>query len=165
VPVLNFGAEIWGATPFEQAEKLQLEAGKTLLGVSWRTTNEAVRGELGWWSTRSQRDLKMLVFWARIVRMDDSRLAKIIYKQRRAKIKRVNDWCAQVKKTLISLKLEHVWESELVGEMKAWKRLVKSCLQQREEDEWREQMRKKPKLRLYRTLKFELKREEYLIMY
>ena len=40
--------------------------------------------------------------------MDDSRLVKIVYKLRRAKIKRANDWCAQVKKTLISLKLEHV---------------------------------------------------------
>ena len=94
VPVLNFGAEIWGATSFDQAEQLQLQAGKTL-GISRKTTNEAVRGELGWWTMRSQRDLRMLVFWARIIQMDDSRFVKIVYKQRRAKIKRANDWCAQ----------------------------------------------------------------------
>ena len=67
VPVLNFGAEIWGATSFDEAEQLQLQAGKTLLGISRKTTNEAVRGELGWWTMRSQRDLRMLVFWARII--------------------------------------------------------------------------------------------------
>ena len=55
VPVLNFGAEIWGATSFDEAEQLQLQAGKTLLGISRKTTNEAVRGELGWWTMRSQR--------------------------------------------------------------------------------------------------------------
>ena len=34
VPVLNYGSEIWGGTSFREAERVQLEAGKRLLGVS-----------------------------------------------------------------------------------------------------------------------------------
>ena len=34
IPVLNYGAEIWGATKFLEAEKLQVEAGRKLLRVS-----------------------------------------------------------------------------------------------------------------------------------
>src|SRR3569623_2028265 len=70
------------AASFDQAEKLKLKAGRILLGVSRFTANAVVRGELGWWTMQSLRDLKMLIFWARLVRMDNSRLAKIVYKQR-----------------------------------------------------------------------------------
>src|SRR5690606_18099738 len=51
---------------------------------------------------------------------------------------------------------------ELVGSEQDWKSLIKASLQEREEAEWKKAMEKKPKLRLYRTLKFTLEREEYL---
>ena len=163
VPTLNYGAEISGASKFPEAEKLQLEAGRRMLRVSSKMANAVVRGELGWWSMKGQRDLKRLVYWARLVRMADNRLAKIVYRQRREqKVQRYTDWCSQIRRTLISLNLGHVWETELVGREQDFKRLVKASLRAREERDWLEQMTKKPKLRLYRTLKFELAREEYL---
>ena len=98
IPVLNYGAEIWGATKFLEAEKVQVEAGRKLLRVSRKMSDAVVRGELGWWTMRAQRDLKRLVYWARLVRMDDTRLVKIVYRQRREqKIQRYNDWCSQVR--------------------------------------------------------------------
>ena len=134
-----------------------------MLRVSCKMSNAVVRGELGWWTMRAQRDYKRLVYWARLVRMDDTRLVKRIYKQRRKqKPKRYRDWCSQIHRTLISLQLGHVWESETVGKEQDWKRLIKTCLHAREETYWKEQMEKKSKLRLYRTLKFTLVREEYL---
>jgi len=45
--------------------------GKRLLGVSNKMTNAVVRGELGW-PMRAQRDMKLLLYWARLVRLDDS---------------------------------------------------------------------------------------------
>src|SRR4051812_9515672 len=109
------------------------------------------------------RDLKRLVYWARLVRMEDNRLAKIVYRQRREqKVPRYTDWCSQIRRTLISLNLGHVWETDLVGQEQDFRRLVKASLRAREERDWLDQMTKKPKLRLYRTLKLELAREEYL---
>jgi len=63
IPVLNYGAEIWGATKFLEAEKLQVEAGRKLLRVSRKMSDAVVRGELGWWTMRAQRDLKRLIYW------------------------------------------------------------------------------------------------------
>ena len=60
-----------------------------------------------------------------------------------------------------SSNIGQVWESELVGREQDWKRLVKASLRAREKADWKDQMEKKPKLRLYRTLKF-VEREEYL---
>ena len=112
---------------------------------------------------KAQRNMKKLLYWARLVRMDDSRLAKQIYIQRRTQPnRRVNDWCSQIQKILKELKIEHVWFSEQVGTEKDWKTVVKACIQARQEKLWIREMNKKDKLRLYRTIKLSLKREEYL---
>ena len=54
VPVLNYGSELWGAVKCIEIETVQLEVGKRLLGVSRKTSDEVVRGELGWWRMRAQ---------------------------------------------------------------------------------------------------------------
>jgi hypothetical protein len=38
---------------------------------------------LGWWSIKARRELLMLRFWARIVRLGDASLMKRIYRQRK----------------------------------------------------------------------------------
>ena len=163
VPVLNFGSELWGAAKCKEIERVQLEVGKRILGISKKTASAVVRGELGWWSMRAQRDMKILLFWARLVRMHDTRLVKQVYLLRRQQAgRRAGGWCAAVKKLLESIGLGHVWESEAVGSVTEWKRLIKHSLQSREEMNWKEEMKMKPKLRTYRSLKYDLRKEEYL---
>src|SRR3569623_510835 len=53
-------------------------------------------------------------------------------------------------------------ETQVVGAAVAWKRLLKASIQAREEREWKEELEIKSKLRLYKTLKFNLEQEEYL---
>lgn len=152
-----------GEMKAKEIEKVQLEVGKRLLGVSKKMASAVVRGELGWWSMRAQRDFKVLMYWARLIRMDDTRLAKQVYLERRKQEgKRVRDWCTRVHETLVSLNLNHIWQSEKVGAEKDWKSLIKASIQAREEKQWREEMTSKPKLRTYRSLKFILEKEEYL---
>lgn len=161
--VVDGDSEIWGATSFKEAELVQLDAGRRLLGVSKKTSNAVVRGELGWWTMRAQRDMKMLMYWARLVRMEDSRLVKQVYVQRRnQKGKKAGDWCMQVKKILVGIGIGDIWDSELVGTEKEWKRLVRTRIQEREEKHWIHEMHEKDKLRLYRVLKCELEEEEFL---
>jgi len=133
VPVLNFGSELWGAAKCKEVEMVQLEVGRRILGVSRKMANAVVRGELGWWTMRAQRDMKLLIYWARLVRLDDSRLVKQVYKYRRAQaVKRISDWCSQVHTTLTSIGLGHVWDSEEVGSEKEWKSLLKASIQRLE---------------------------------
>jgi hypothetical protein len=163
VPVLNFGAELWGSAKCKEVEAVQLEVGKRLLGVSRKMASAVVRGELGWWSMRAQRDMKLLLYWARLIRLEDSRLVKEVYRCRRDQAEYfINDWCSQVRKTLVSIGLGHIWDTEEVGSEKDWKSLLKASIQAREEKEWITEMSLLPKLRTYRKLKFVLEREEYL---
>ena len=54
--ILEYGSEVWGGGPWEEAEKLQREIAKVILKVPIRTANEAVLGDLGWWELKARRD-------------------------------------------------------------------------------------------------------------
>jgi len=62
-PVLEYGAEVWGAGEWEEAERLQREVGRMILGVSSKTANEVVLGELGWWRLKARRDKIRMKYW------------------------------------------------------------------------------------------------------
>ena len=111
---MEYGAEIWGEKRWEEGERIQREMGKKMLGVSEKTTNEVVQGELGWNTMRSRRILLRLSFWYKLINMKDSRLTKKIYRQRRAEFiqEGKNDkknWCYWILKYLKELNLEHIW--------------------------------------------------------
>ena len=38
---------------------------------------------LGWWRMQTRRDFLMVCYWAKICRMDDSRLIKRVYQERK----------------------------------------------------------------------------------
>jgi hypothetical protein len=60
--------------------------------------------------------------------------------------------------------LGHVWSSEDVGSSKDWEKVIYANLRAREVQEWKEGLQRKSKLRLYRTLKKDLRRESYLAL-
>ena len=73
-------------------------------------------------------------------------------------------WCGSTRKLLFDLCLGHVWSSEDVGSSKDWEKVISANLRAREVQEWREGLQRKSKLRLYRTLKKDLRRESYLAL-
>ena len=163
-PVLEYGMEVVGGVWLE-AELIQNEVGRRLLGANLKTATDVIRGELGWWSMKSRRDLIKLRFWGRICRLREDMMVKKIYrllKKRNEYIK--SSWFYQIKTILINLNLAQVWDSEEVGTKSNWKTIIGRSLKSRELREWKARMANKPKLRLYRVLKLDLIREDYLDM-
>src|SRR3569623_754382 len=100
--------------------------------------------------------------------MADSRLVKKVYtycKDYTATQKA--SLCYSVKNILGQLNLGHLWVSEQVGELKEWVSLVMASVRQKDLETWQLALQKKEKLRVYscRTLKFNLKQEEYISWY
>jgi hypothetical protein len=89
--ILEFGAEIWGEGNWEEGEKIQREMGKRILGVSDRTPNEVVQGELGWWSLKGRRDYLRINFWGKLVSMHEGRLARQVYQSSRTQMEQGDD--------------------------------------------------------------------------
>lgn len=157
-PVIEYGAEIWGEKKWAEAEQLQFEMGRRVLGVSKKTTKEVVQGELGLGKVCYRRILLRLRFWYKIIRMKKDRLVYKIYKQRREEFMRggkkdKKNWCYWTWKFLKELHLEHIWESEKIELGRNFNNLVRKLIKRKEESEWRDRMEKKSKLRTYRKLR------------
>ena len=45
-----------------EAELIQNEVGRRLLGANLKTATDVIRGELGWWSMKSRRALSKITF-------------------------------------------------------------------------------------------------------
>jgi hypothetical protein len=171
--ILEYGCEIWGEGSFADLEKLQTAMGKRILRCGSRMTGEVVRGELGWERHIARRDEMRLRYWAKLVRMDDERIAKIIYKTSRRRLEREEEarlpltrtWCKYTRDLLKELHLAEVWQTEAVGSEEDWNKLVRERIHAREEIKWRTQCLLRPKLRTYCKIKKELKFEPYLLFH
>ncbi len=74
VPILGYCSEIWGFKNFQSSDNIQERAIRFNLGVHKLTAIPALRGEVGWSKTRSDRWLSMVRYWNRLINMSTSRL-------------------------------------------------------------------------------------------
>ena len=165
-PVLEYAAEVvdHGANgEWEEAERIQLSMAKRILGAQAKTTDAAVRGELGWWTLKGRRDMLRLRYWGKLTRMKSKRWTRRVYVRSREEFEKgEKTWCTYTHKLLHDLDMEGVWESEETGDKSEWNTRVFEAIQEREIVMWREQLKSKPKLRTYETIKNELELELYL---
>ena len=162
-PTLEYGAEVWGGGDWPEAEKIQNAAGRMLLGLYRATAVEVARGELGWLSLRARREIRQLRYWGKLVKMEDSRLVKQIYKQCKERTGyQKRSFCYSIQTLLNKFDLGHLWKSELIGELNDWEARIQACVRQYDQDIWASAVQMKPKLRTYKMLKAGVRREEYL---
>ena len=161
--VLEYGAEVTGFGQWPEAEYIQNEVGRKILGVIKSCSTLAVRGELGWWTLKARRDLVMLRFWGKIVNKRDNTLIKRIYRYRKRSQPIKGSWCDQVRNVLNDLGLGEYWESEDIGSVQAWSNRVEKEIKNREVLTWLNAVQAAPKLRTYRRIKSNLGLEEYLL--
>ena len=170
--IIEYGCEIWGDRKVIEFEKLQLAMGKKILRCGSRTSEEVVRGELGWERQRARRDEMRLRYWAKIVRMDDDRIVKMIYRASKNRLEREEaelsaaitpTWCQYTRSLMKKLDLETEWNTEQVeGGEADWNKLIRERIHEREQRKWQQKCLKKPKLRTYVWLKRRLRMEPYL---
>ena len=93
-PILEYGSEVWGACIWKEAEKLQHEVGRKLLGMGSKTCGEAIRGDLGWWTLKGRRDYARLRFWHKVVNAPEDSLLQRTYRACKAVLASVSStWC------------------------------------------------------------------------
>ncbi|CAB1103975.1 unnamed protein product [Ectocarpus sp. CCAP 1310/34] len=105
VPPLEYAGEVWEGNKkvVKELEAAQMKAAKTILGCSRRTSNAAVRAELGIQSLRSGRDARKLTWQYRMCAMGEERLPSIVWEAKRANEKRgrqPTEWVKVVAKDL-----------------------------------------------------------------
>ena len=128
--ILEYGCEIWGDAELPDFEKLQVEMGRRILRCNSTLTNEVVLGELGWERMKARRDEMRLRYWSKIVRMQDHRIPKIIYRQSKIRLEAGSPtptWCRYTKALLFQIGLGHFWETEILPDETQWAELIRNC--------------------------------------
>ena len=76
VPIMDYGAGVWGYPIFDKPNTIQNRAIRAFLGTHRFTSNVAIQGDMGWTFPVVRRRLCILRMWNRLLTMDEFRLKK-----------------------------------------------------------------------------------------
>ena len=130
LPILTYGAEIWGlSVNLESLERVHLFALKRFLGVHPRTPRHLLYGDTGRYPLSVTIQVKCVKFWFRLLRLQNNRLSKKAYKMLLF-LQSANyvTWLDGIRNSLFMQGFGIVWESQGVGDEKAFLNCYKQSL-------------------------------------
>jgi hypothetical protein len=164
LPVLNYGAEIWGFHPAENIDRLHYQFCKRILHVKKSTTNAAVLGELGRVPMYIVRKERIVKYWLKIICSTDSMLYRVysvlrLDADRERSYKGMN-WAFQVKSLLSSLGMLDVWVDQ--DRIQPSFHAIRLRMHDQYKQKWVTDVNSASKLDSYRLFKYVHEYEHYL---
>ena len=163
VPIMDYCASVWGFKSYPKCNTVHNRAIRVYLGVHNKSSNLAIKGDVGWIDPDVRRKLEMIRMWDRLVKMDDNRLTKRVflwdYNQQ-------HGWCSDRKKIFSSIGLNDLYETISVDGFSTRSLLTFAETKFKSEqcNKWNTDILKQPKLRTYIQIKNEYKCENYVSM-
>lgn len=114
VPILLYGSEVWGCEYRDEVELVHRKFCRILLGVSSRTPNDIVLGELGVIPLYAQYTLRCIKFWLKIV-MSQGYINSSYNMLKLLDENGKRNWVSYVKNILISNGFGYVWLAQGVN--------------------------------------------------
>ena len=165
-PVLNYATEIWlKPKPIDKIEKVQLKYLKFILGVKQGTCSDAIYGETGRFPLYLNQIIKMIKYWIRIIKMQDSKLVKIAYLTLLdLDSSGFSNWVSKVRNILTNNNFSNIWEDTelLINNSDSFLLSFKEVIYSNYITKWKNNITLYPKLRTFITFKTEFKLENYL---
>lgn len=134
LPILNYGAEVWGYNIATKIERVHLLFCKQLLGVKTQTQNSLVYGELGRMPLRQLRLVKIIKYWFKILQSEDKKYIKhtyIVMLHDMEIIPNRMSWASYVKNILETYGFSEVWLYQGVANISyfinIFKQRIKDC--------------------------------------
>ena len=163
VPTLLYGAEVWGIENSRKVETVHTFALKKFLGLSTRTPNHMVYGDLGRFPLHLSACVRAIKYWLKLTKMEPGRLPHQAYLMLlSSNTSGKPNWANSVKELLQKLGFGYVWINGGVenstGFINQFKRRLKDCFIQ----EWSSANSTSDRYRWYSTFKTSLGLEDYL---
>ena len=156
LPVLNYGAEIWGGKDYSQNQQIQNRAMRFYLGVHKFAPTLGMFGDLGWIPVKYSQFLCMLRFWNRLVTCPQDRLLYKIFQWDYDKCNK--NWCRDIRNIFEQLDMLHVYEGKIICNLNE----AKTKFTKLYKDQWKNNITDKVKLRTYNRFKTSHDLEEYV---
>lgn len=154
--VTDYGCEVTGMKSCKEMENVLNRAARFYLGVSKSCALPCLHSEMGWLSTHRRRQRGVIRYYNRLIGMDNARLPKKLFLYTK---NNTNSWAMQARNLLQELDLLDYWAigSKVPVDL-ADLRLREKC-----KEEMLESVRKKPKLRLFETLRFGISPADHVV--
>ena len=101
--ILDYASEIWGYAKGKTCEKVQEKAIRHYLGVHKFYPLPALIGDIGWLPCHIRRQINILRFWNRLIKLDDNRLTKNVFHWDYEF--KINNWSSEVENILDDLSM------------------------------------------------------------
>jgi hypothetical protein len=164
MPILTYGAEIWGYKTERCVENVQIKFCKQILGVSSSASRAVALGECGRLPLAVNCIMKFIKFWVKLIKLDSSILTRAAYVMLYDldKMGR-HTWATEVKKTLNLYGFGYVWMNQKVENEMVFLNEFKNKVISLSVQKWQEELKSNRKLYYYCIFKEYLAPETYLI--
>lgn len=144
--VTDYCSEIIGHDTPKGIIDIQLRAARFHLGVPKTTSLCCLASEMGWLPAPSRRQMCVLRYYNKLMRMDVSRIPRRTFE---STVNTPNSWAWKTRDLLISLGLDLYWNMGSPVPME----LIQFYIREDSKDKWRSQLAAKEKLRVYKKVK------------
>jgi len=128
---------------------------QVFLGINKFAAIPFLEGDIGWVPTIIRQKIRMLRFWNRLLKLEPSRLTKKIFL---LEYEKKGSWCKEIENILKGIHLEAYYiNNSLVNLEECQTKLMSNF-----EQAWIKSLDKKPKLRLFKKWKHDLKVPPYI---
>ena len=164
VPILVYGAEVWGTKSREKIELVQRNFCKYILNVPNKTSNAATLGDLGRKPLSVIYKYKSIKFWLKIVQDDHRLIRNSSYRMLKtfSENRNCSNWVSDIKQMLYTYGFGDVWLRQNVGHPELFLTTFKQRLADNAFQNWHEELENNSKLSYYKDFKSLLNFEIYL---
>ena len=164
LPILTYGAEIWGAEPREKVIMTYNQFHKYVLGLPFRSTNIIAIGELGRPPLKYFTTLKQVSYWLKLITHDNSRFTTLcLAEQVNFADNNYQSWGLNIKNIFCNTGFSHVWYSQGVGDIQLFSSIFKQRLQDIDKQDWVSSVQGMDYLRTYKLIKKDKFVEPYVL--
>lgn len=120
--ILNFSAEIWGTHKATDIELVHTKFLPRILGVKKSTNLTALYGELGRLPLHIYRKIKLLKYWIKILKQEDSSLTKQLYLLLKTDVDlghtyNRKNWAFEIKTILSDHGFNNIWNEQFTHDI------------------------------------------------
>ena len=137
-------------------------ASKKLLGVTTRTPNMLVIGELNCYPLFIDAKIRALKYWFKVMSMEDNRIPKQAYLRERREVNKQDGWAANIKQLLEINGCAYVWLNQGTMYVNSFVKKFKQCLIDQHWQNWHANLQDSDRCDIYRLIKENHIREHYV---
>ena len=156
IPVLHYGAGVWGLQAHKHLQNVQNRAMRFYLGTHKLAPTLGLSGDLGWYSLELFRIQDAVRLWNRILKMSNDRITKKIFMWDWNQ--RSRNWSSEIRTIFYNADMGEYFDEMHQCSIDDITEILKSDFEQ----QWSEKIKDKVKLRTYNDIKIKFGQEDYL---